>query len=303
VKGGAAWGLRVTHISEPKTGDAADALLAAEDFLDGDACLVQPGDALLRADLGALVGEIESDDADALVLVCRDRGRAELALPAASTERRPDLRAVNGSAAPSVNGSSLPPGVVVTAATLLGAGVIARARTGLREARGAQGLASVFDSLRRDGARVHTRLVNGWHHYGGDVDELLRMNRAVLDELDELGEAARESRAAGSQIEGRVSIHPTAHIEAAVIRGPAIIGAGAAVINAYVGPYTSIGDGARIEGAEIEHSILLPGASVLHIGGRLGTSVIGSGAKVFRDFSIPRTLRLQVGDGAQVSLR
>lgn len=317
VSGGAAWGLQVTHIAEPRPGGAADALLAAEDFLDGSACLVQPADALLKADIAALVEEVESDESDALVLVCHDRSSGERAVPAgaaavsagegviaplAAVGRRPDLRAMGNGGAPITNGS-LPPGVVITGANVLGAGVIARARRGLREARGAQGLAPVFDALRHDGARVHTRLVHGWHHYRGDVDELLRMNRMILDELEEAGDAARESRFAGSQIEGRVAIHPTAQIEAAVIRGPAIIGAGAAVIDAYIGPYTSIGDGARIEGAEIEHSIVLPGASVLHIGGRLGTSVIGRGAKVFRDFSIPRTLRLQVGDGAQVSLR
>jgi glucose-1-phosphate thymidylyltransferase len=181
--------------------------------------------------------------------------------------------------------------------------MLARARARLEDARGERELGPVFDALRRDGVPVHTRMVRSWRRYGGDVDELLQMNRAVLDELEVISEAAGQPRFASSQIEGRVVIHPTAHVESAVIRGPAIIGAHASVVDAYIGPYTSIGDGARIEGAEVEHSIVLPAASVLHIGGRLETSVVGRGAKVFRDFSIPRSLRLQVGDGAQVSLR
>jgi glucose-1-phosphate thymidylyltransferase len=316
LNSGAAWGLQVTPIAAPRAGGAADALLAAEDFLDGAGCLLQPGDALLKADLAGLAHEVEFDDSDALELVHVGARRAR-ALPAHEAvaagaggsqldeigERRPELRAVARGADGIAGDGSLPPGLVATGACLLGAGMLARARDCLEDARGEPGLGSVFEALRRDGARVHTRLVLSWRRYGGDVDELLQMNRAVLDELEEISEAAGRPRFAGSQVEGRVVIHPTAHVDASVIRGPAIIGAGASVVDAYIGPYTSIGDSARIEGAEVEHSIVLPGASVLHIGGRLETSVIGRGAKVFRDFSIPRSLRLQVGDGAQVSLR
>ena len=81
-----------------------------------------------------------------------------------------------------------------------------------------------------------------------------------------------------------------------------IIGANAIISDSYIGPHTSIGDGARIEGAEIERSIVLAGASILHVGGRLVASVVGREARIFRDFSMPRALRLQVGDGDEVAL-
>jgi len=89
---------------------------------------------------------------------------------------------------------------------------------------------------------------------------------------------------------------------ASVIVGPTVIGPGARIADAYIGPYTSIGSDVRIEGAEVERSIILPGASIMHIGGRLVGSVVGRDARVFRDFSLPRALRLNVGDGGEVSL-
>ena len=46
----------------------------------------------------------------------------------------------------------------------------------------------------------------------------------------------------------------------------------------------------------------MPGASITHIGGRLVGSVVGRDARVFRDFSLPRALRLNVGDGGEVAL-
>jgi glucose-1-phosphate thymidylyltransferase len=99
-----------------------------------------------------------------------------------------------------------------------------------------------------------------------------------------------------------VQIDPTAKVSASVIVGPVVVGAGAEVSNAYIGPYTSIGAEARIEGAEIERSIILPGASIMHVGARLISSLVGRGAHVFRDFSLPRAMRLCVGDGDEVVL-
>ena len=87
-----------------------------------------------------------------------------------------------------------------------------------------------------------------------------------------------------------------------MIRGPAVIGAGVAVDDAYVGPFTSIGDGAQLDGAEIEDSIVCAGAVIRHVSGRIEQSVVGHQARLFRDFGLPKTLRLVVGDGTEVAL-
>jgi glucose-1-phosphate thymidylyltransferase len=161
------------------------------------------------------------------------------------------------------------------------------------------GLADVVEHVSQNGGRVQVRPVRDWRRYTGDVQDLLEMNRIVLDDLDR---EVDESEEGTNRIHGRVVIHPTAHLESSVIRGPVIIGAGARIVDAYIGPYTAIGEGVRVEGAEIEHSIILDRASILHIGGRLEASVVGRGAKVYRDFSLPRALRLQVGDDVEVAL-
>ena len=76
----------------------------------------------------------------------------------------------------------------------------------------------------------------------------------------------------------------------------------AEISDAYIGPYSSIGAKVVIENAEVEHSIILPGASIKHLGGRLEASVVGPGARIFRDFRLPRALRLNVGEGAEIAL-
>lgn len=149
------------------------------------------------------------------------------------------------------------------------------------------------------GGDLEVRHVGAWRRYTGDALDLLELNRIALDGLET--DLHRPSNN-GNRIEGRVWIHERASVRASVIVGPTVIGPDARIADAYIGPYTSIGAGARVEGAEIERSIISAGASVMHVGGRLVSSVVGRDARVFRDFSLPRALRLRVGDGTEVAL-
>ena len=97
-------------------------------------------------------------------------------------------------------------------------------------------------------------------------------------------------------------MHPTARLDHTLVRGPAIIGPRARLSHAYVGPYSSIGADVTIEGSQVEHSILLDGAQLLHVGTRLETSVIGRGARVTRSYTLPSAMRLSIGDGAEITL-
>jgi glucose-1-phosphate thymidylyltransferase len=149
------------------------------------------------------------------------------------------------------------------------------------------------------GGALHVELADSWCQNRGDPLELLELNRIVLDRLDT---GLRRPANNGNRIEGRVRIHEGASVSASVIVGPTVIGAGARIADSYIGPYTSIGECACVEGAEVERSIISAGASVKHVGGRLVASVVGRDARVFRDFSLPRALRLRVGEGTEVAL-
>lgn len=153
--------------------------------------------------------------------------------------------------------------------------------------------------IRDRGGRVREQLVDGCVPCRGDVDALLEGNRHMLEGLAASFDPASVSEC---RIQGPVEIHPTARIRRSLVRGPVIIGPGVHVTDAYIGPYTSVGAGAAIEGTEIEHSIVLPGAELRFVGTRLESSVIGRGARVVRGFEAPRALRLSIGDGAEVVL-
>ncbi len=265
-------------IVTPEPLDFAAALAAGAPFLDSSPFIVLSGDAILLHPLAPLLGELLAGAAEAIILT---RGHATL------DRRRPSV--INGDAHPSDNASAL-----------AGAHLFGPRALSMAQAMGApSGPAELAARLARTGGPVQTRSVDGSWIYDGTIDQLLEANRMVLDELR--GDR-RVRRGDGLRIEGRVTVDPSAQIENTTIRGPAVIGRRAVLRDAFIGPYSAIGEDVRIESAEIEHSIVLAGATIRRPGVRLEASLIGKGAKVTRDFDLSSSLRLRVGEHTEVRL-
>jgi glucose-1-phosphate thymidylyltransferase len=279
-------GIEVHYTVDERRGDAASPLHAAAAFVGDAPCILHRADGLLGQPLLPFVELLEEELPDALLLVQQGDGEARrLRLVTQQLLGASELAPTN--ATPGVSG-----------VCLFGPGALRRVSDAKWSAQGAD-FAAVAERLERDGGRVQVRDVHEWRHFAGDALDLLDMNRTILDELQHNTTASEYD---GNRFEGRITIHPTASVMSSVIVGPVIVGANAVIADSYIGPHTSIGEGVRVEGAEIERSIVLADASILYVGGRLVASVVGREARIFRDFSMPRALRLQVGDGDKVAL-
>ena len=92
-------------------------------------------------------------------------------------------------------------------------------------------------------------------------------------------------------------------IERSVVRGPVVIGAGAKISGAYIGPFTSIGERVTIRETEIEHSIVLEGAVITDIANRIEDSLIGRNVSIYRLPVRPSAYRFMLGDNSEVGIR
>ncbi len=121
--------------------------------------------------------------------------------------------------------------------------------------------------------------MRGWWKDTGQLADMLEANRLVLEELETKleGEIDEESR-----VEGRVVVEEGASLTRSVVRGPAVIGAGACIEDAYIGPYTSIGDGVHVRRSEVEHSIILADSVVEDLETRMEASLLGRNVKLTR---------------------
>ena len=150
------------------------------------------------------------------------------------------------------------------------------------------------------GLRVMPHLVSGWWKDTGKLEDMLEANRLILETLTSAMHGTVDQR---SRIEGTVIVEAGAVVENSVIRGPAVIGPGARIIDAYIGPFTSIGKDVEINRSEIEHSIVLEGALIHDLETRVSDSLIGRGVKIHRLPLKPVAHRFMLGDNSEVWIK
>jgi glucose-1-phosphate thymidylyltransferase len=99
-----------------------------------------------------------------------------------------------------------------------------------------------------------------------------------------------------------VTIEKGAEVINSVIRGPAIIGEDTRIVNAYVGPFTSIYHHAVVENAEISRSIVLEYSQIRDLDQRVEDSLIGRHVIIQRSPIRPRAYKFMLGDHSQLGL-
>ncbi|MFZ5827505.1 MAG: glucose-1-phosphate thymidylyltransferase [Bacillota bacterium] len=140
--------------------------------------------------------------------------------------------------------------------------------------------------------------MQGWWQDMGTVEGLLAANTLLLDQIQTQVDPSAVLDEV--KIQGRVCIGPGAVLRRVRLRGPLMIGAGSRLFDAYVGPYTSVGDAARIERVAVESSILLPGCRLEGPNLWLEDSLVGSRAEIWAREG--RSFSLLVGDDAHLSI-
>jgi glucose-1-phosphate thymidylyltransferase len=292
---GSRFGVKITYVEQDEPLGLAHAVLTAEPFLGGSPFVMYLGDNLLQGGITDLVTAFREHQPDALILLTpvadpENYGVAELA-PAAAGEVGRVLRLVEKPAEPATD-------LALVGVYMFTAGIHDAARAIEPSPRGELEITDAIQYLVDNGQRVEPHIVRGWWKDTGRLEDMLEANRLILDNLT----ARVEGELIDSQIDGRVIVEPGARLERTTVRGPAVIGAGAQLRDCYIGPYTAIGERCSISGAEVEHSILLAGASVCDLDGRMESSLLGRNVTVRRSDRQPRAYRFMVGDNSDISI-
>jgi glucose-1-phosphate thymidylyltransferase len=287
---GSRFGAEITYIVQDEPAGLAHAVLTAEEFIAGSPFIMYLGDNLLADGLRGLVASFRESEPDALILLTPVAEPEHYGVAELDGERVVRL----------VEKPKDPPSNLALVGVYLFQPAIFDASRALKPSwRGELEITEAIQSLIEDGHKVQSEVVSGWWKDTGQLADMLEANRLVLEEIEprlegEVDEATR--------IEGRVVVEAGAHLSGSVVRGPAVIGAGARIEDAYVGPYTSIGEDVRICRSEIEHSIVLAGSVVEDLGTRMEASLLGREVKLTRSEGMPKTLRMLVGDKCEIKI-
>ena len=289
VGDGSAFGARITYILQEDPKGLAHAVLTAEEFLDGSSFVMYLGDNLLRDGIGGLVEEFAESEPDALILLTPVSDPSSYGVAELDGERIVRL----------VEKPKDPPSDLALVGVYLFSPAIFDAARGLEPSwRGELEITEAIQCLIEESRPVLSHVVRGWWKDTGQLEDMLEANRLVLEEI----QTSLKGEITDSRVEGRVVVEPRAKLIRSTVRGPAVIGAGAVVEDAYVGPYTSLGEGVHISRSEVEHSIVLSGSVVEDLGTRMEASLLGKDVRVTRSGGRPKTLRMMVGDSAVIEI-
>jgi glucose-1-phosphate thymidylyltransferase len=287
---GSKFGAKITYIVQDKPAGLAHAVLTAEEFIAGAPFAMYLGDNLLRDGLRGLVSTFTELEPDALILLTPVEDPEHYGVAELDGERI--VRLVEKPKEP-------PSNLALVGVYLFSPSIFDAARKLEPSWRGEYEITEAIQSLIDDDQTVRSEVVRGWWKDTGQLADMLEANRLVLEEIeaDVQGEVDADSR-----VEGRVVLAPGATLTRSVVRGPAVIGAGAKVEDAYIGPYTSIGEEVEISRCEVEHSIVLSGSVVQDLGTRMEASLLGRNVKLTRSDGPPRTLRMLAGDNCEIEI-
>ena len=284
------FGVRITYIEQAAPLGLAHAVLTAEPFLGSSPFVMYLGDNLLRDGIADLVAAFRAERPDALILLTPVPDPEHYGVAELDGSGRV-ARLVEKPAAPRGN-------LALVGVYMFTASVFDAARAIHPSARGELEITDAIQHLVDGGLDVDPHVVRGWWKDTGRVEDMLEANRLILDDLDERVDGeVRDAR-----VEGRVVIEAGAVVERATVRGPAIVGARSRVSDAYVGPYTAIGEDVTIAGAELEHSIVLSGSSIRGLEGRIEASLVGRNVTIGRSPGLPRAYRFVAGDNSEITI-
>ncbi len=289
VGDGERFGVSISYIEQDAPRGLAHAVLTAEDFLGDSPFVMYLGDNLLRDGIVELVQQFRSEEPDALILLTQVPDPENYGVAELDGERV--ARLVEKPKEPSSD-------LALVGVYMFTRPIFDASRAIEPSWRGELEITDAIQRLIDGGMTVDPHIVRGWWKDTGQVQDMLDANRLILDDLDE----RIEGELIDSRVEGRVVIEPGVTLERSTVRGPAIVGRGSRITDAYVGPYSAVGEDVTIDNAELEYSIVLAGSSIRHLEGRIEASLIGRNVSIARGPAMPRAYRFVVGDAAEISI-
>lgn len=286
------FGARITYLLQAQPLGLAHAVGVAQPFLGDDPFILYLGDNLIEGELTGLMEIFQSQTSAALILL------KSVDNPSAFGVAQVDAQ---GRVLQLVEKPAIPPSNLALVGIYFFTPLIHQAIAAIQPSqRGELEITDALQWLIDQQKTVSSLRLRGWWLDTGKKDDLLEANCLILDTLLQ-GEIAG-SVDAPSQISGRVAIGAGTQIINCTIRGPVNIGSGCYLENCFIGPYSSIANDVSLIEVDLEHSVVLQGASMSGIHQRIVDSVIGQRATLKAAPKRPHALRFMIGDDCQIEL-
>lgn len=288
---GGQWGVEITYIPQDAPLGLAHAVKISHDFLGDDRFVMFLGDNVIQGGISPLIAQFASSQYNSQIVLTRvdqpqQYGVAELG------ENNRIIRLIEKPKEP-------PSDLALVGIYMFDANIFEAVNAINPSWRGELEITDAIQWLVDNKYNVFPYIHRGWWIDTGRPGEMLEANSLVLEELTPKIEGYVDR---DSEVDSRVTIEKGAEIINSVVRGPAIIGQDTRLVNAYVGPFTSIYHHCVIENAEISRSIVLENSQIRNINRRIEDSLIGRNVVLHRSPIRPAAYKFVLGDYSNVGL-
>jgi glucose-1-phosphate thymidylyltransferase len=294
VGDGARFGARVTYLPQEAPLGLAHAVMIAEGFLQGSPFVMYLGDNLIAGGIASLVEEFQRLGCNSEILLAEVPNPEQFGVAELTAEGKV-RRLVEKPSEPKSN-------LALVGVYMFDASIIDSVKRIQPSARGELEITDAIQDLIDRGLDVHPHIVRGWWKDTGKLDDMLEANRIVLEGLEMQSGANLRAVGQGSRIEGRVQLGAGVELIDSLVRGPVVIGDGARLEHAFVGPYTSIGERCKLVRCEMENSIVLADCEIRDIPLRIDGSLIGRNVRIVKTDFKPKAYRFMLGDNSEVGI-
>jgi glucose-1-phosphate thymidylyltransferase len=289
---GSAFGARFTFIPQDRPAGLAHAVATAREFLAGVDFAMYLGDNLIGTKIRESVARFQTDASVSASVMLKEVPNPSSFGVAEVDEAGNVTRLVEKPKEPKSN-------LALVGIYLFRPSIFDAIQKIKPSPRGELEITDAISMLIELGGKVQFSRVTSWWLDTGKKDDMLLANDTVLDDWLEPGVFGEVD--AASTLSGRVRIEAGAKVERSMIRGPVIIGRGAQVVDARIGPFTAIGDGVQIRRSRVEHSVILEHSRIEDVA-RLEDSLLGKRVFVHPGHNRHGELSLMVGDDSVVEL-
>jgi glucose-1-phosphate thymidylyltransferase len=288
---GGRWGANIVYIEQEAPLGLAHAVKISEDFLRDERFVMFLGDNVIEGGISPLIAQFANSEFNSQIVLTRVDMPEQYGVAELDNEGR-IVRLIEKPKEP-------PSDLALVGIYMFDHHIFEAVKSIAPSWRGELEITDAIQWLVEHEYAVYPYIHRGWWIDTGAPGDMLEANSLVLEELTPCVEGYVDR---DSEVDSRVTVEKGAEVINSVIRGPAIIGEDSRIVNAYVGPFTSIYHHVLIENAEISRSIVLEHSQIRNLDNRIEDSLIGRHVVIHRSPIRPRAYKFTIGDHSQLGL-
>lgn len=290
VGSGDQWNVDICYIHQTLPLGLAHAVKTASEFIGEDDFLMVLGDNIFNTELDTFINNFYLKNANTAILLYKVDNPSQYGV--AVVENNHIVRLVEK---PNEFVSDL----IITGVYIFDKSIFSAISNTKPSQRGELEITDAIQNQINTGKKISYDTIEGWWKDTGKLSDMLEANRLILDEVESNYYNMQKDN---SVCIGKLQTGKNIIIRNSVVVGPVAIADDSIISNSYIGPYTSIDTGVRINDCEVDNCIILRNTELDSIHKRISGSLIGKNVLIKSSDKRPFTNSFLVGDNCKIYL-